>query len=80
MIYRYPITSLSNLKENVKRHVLNIPQFMLLSTVEYAILLFQIIADNGGHHIEHVLQTFVDYLYSFYKCILRHLGAIVFPP
>lgn len=55
MVYRDPITSLSDLKESIERHVRNIPQFMLLSTVEHAILRFQTVADNGGHHIEHVL-------------------------
>ena len=55
MVYRDPITSLSDLKENVERHVRNIPQFMLHSTVEYAILRFKMVADNSGHPIEHVL-------------------------
>ena len=36
-----------------ERLVHNILQFMLLSTVEYAILLSQMEADNDGHHIEH---------------------------
>ena len=55
MVYRDLIIYLSDLKENVEHHVGNIPQFILLSTVEYAILRFQIVADNGGHPIEHVL-------------------------
>ena len=55
MVYRDPITSLSDLKENIDRHVRIIPQMMLLSTVEYEILRFQMVADNGGHHNEHAL-------------------------
>ena len=55
MVHRDPITSQSELKENVECHVPNIPQFLLLSTVEYAILRFRMAADNGGHHIEHIL-------------------------
>ena len=55
MVYRDPITSLSELKEKVERHVCNIPQVMLLSTVECAILRVQIVEDNSGHHIQHVL-------------------------
>ena len=55
MVYRDPITSLSDLKGSIECHVHNIPQFMLLSTVEYVILHFQMVADKGGHHIEHVL-------------------------
>ncbi|GFW52027.1 uncharacterized protein TNCV_2818961 [Trichonephila clavipes] len=55
MIFCDPITSLSDLKESIERHVHNIPQCMLLSTVKHTILRFQIVADNGGQHIEHVL-------------------------
>ena len=53
MVYRDPITSLSDLKESIEHHVRNIPQFMLLSIVEHAILGFQMIADNGRHHMEY---------------------------
>ena len=49
---------------------------MLLSTVKYAILCFQMAADSGGHHIEYVLQTFVVYLYVLNKAMIRHLGVI----
>ena len=53
---RDPISFLSDLKENLERApVRNIPQFMLLSTVEYAFLRFEMVADNDEHHIEHVL-------------------------
>ena len=55
MIYRDLITSLSDLKENIEQNVRNIPQFVLLSTVECAILSLQMVEDNGGHHVEHVL-------------------------
>ena len=55
MVYRDPITSVFDLKEKVESHVRNIPQLMLLLTVEHAILHFQMVADSGGHHIEHVL-------------------------
>ena len=37
MVYRDPIPSLFDLKESIERHVRNIPQFMLLSTLEHAI-------------------------------------------
>ena len=55
MVYRDPITSLSDLIESIEHHVHNIPQFILLSTVEHVILHYQMVADNGGHHIERVL-------------------------
>ena len=37
MVYRDPITSLFDLKEIIEGHVRNIPQFMLISTVEHAL-------------------------------------------
>ena len=55
MVYRDPITSLSDFKQNIERHVRNIPHFMLLSTVEYAILRLQMAADSDRQHIEHLL-------------------------
>ena len=54
MVYSNPITSLSDYKANVERHMHKIPQFMLLLIVECSILRLQIVADSGGHHIEHV--------------------------
>ena len=73
MIYPTSITSLSDLKESVERHVYNIPQFMQPATVKYEILHFQMAVDNAGHHIGHVLQPFVDYLYVLNKATIRHL-------
>ncbi|GFU54757.1 uncharacterized protein TNCV_1038001 [Trichonephila clavipes] len=55
MFYRDPITSLSDLKKGIERHVRNIPQFMLLSTVEHVILRFQTLADDFEQHIEYIL-------------------------
>ena len=55
MVYRDPISYLSDLKESIERHVRNIPQFILLSTDEHAFIRFHMIADNGGRHIKHVL-------------------------
>ena len=56
MVYRDTITCLSDLKESVKHHVRNISQFVLLSTVEYAIFRLQMVADIGKHHIELVFK------------------------
>ena len=55
MVYHDPTTILSDLKESVECHVSTILQFMRLSTVKYAILRVQMVADNNGHYIEHVL-------------------------
>ncbi|GFX92190.1 uncharacterized protein TNCV_1741101 [Trichonephila clavipes] len=40
MFFWDPVTSLPDLKESTERHVHNIPQFMLLSTVEHTVLRF----------------------------------------
>ncbi|GFV96488.1 uncharacterized protein TNCV_1999401 [Trichonephila clavipes] len=47
--------TLPDLKDSISRHVLNISQNTLRSTVEHAILRFQIVAENDGHHLEHLL-------------------------
>ena len=69
MVYHDPIASLPDLRESVEHHVCNIPQFMLPTIVKYEVLRFQMIADNGEHHIVHVLSTFVYYLYVLNKGI-----------
>ena len=38
---------------------------MLFSTIECANLRFQMIADIGGRHIEHMLYIFIDYIDMF---------------
>ncbi|GFT94885.1 uncharacterized protein TNCV_1471921 [Trichonephila clavipes] len=47
--------TLPDLKDSISRHVLSISQNTLRSTVEHAILRFQIVAENDGHHVEHLL-------------------------
>ena len=74
-VYCDPITYLFDLKEGIERYERNILQFMLILTVEHAILCFQMVADIIGLHIEHVLFTFVDYLCIFNKAMIRHLGG-----
>ncbi|GFX97457.1 uncharacterized protein TNCV_2840171 [Trichonephila clavipes] len=46
--------TLPDLKDSISRHVLNISQNTLRSTVENAILRFQIVAENDGHNVEHL--------------------------
>ncbi|GFS90172.1 transposable element tc3 transposase [Trichonephila clavipes] len=43
--------TLPDLKDSISRHVLNMSQNTLRSTVEHAILRFQIVAENNGHHV-----------------------------
>ncbi|GFX82136.1 transposable element tc3 transposase [Trichonephila clavipes] len=47
--------TLPDLKDSISRHVLNMSQNTLRSTVEHVILRFQIVAENDGHHIEPLL-------------------------
>ncbi|GFS79165.1 hypothetical protein TNCV_4408651 [Trichonephila clavipes] len=54
MMYGDPITYLFDFIESIQRHVRNIAQFSLLSTVEHAVLI-RMGADNGGHHTKHDL-------------------------
>ena len=54
----------------------NIPQFIVLSKDEHAILNFPMIADNGGRPIEHVLGAFVVYIFVLNKSMMCHLGVV----
>ncbi|GFS61082.1 transposable element tc3 transposase [Trichonephila clavipes] len=47
--------TLPDLKDSISRHVLNMSQNTLRSMVEHAILRFQIVAENDGHHVEPLL-------------------------
>ncbi|GFT45051.1 uncharacterized protein TNCV_3790451 [Trichonephila clavipes] len=47
--------TLPDLKDRISRHVLNISQNTLRSTVGHAILRFQIVTENDGHHVEPLL-------------------------
>ncbi|GFW10433.1 uncharacterized protein TNCV_5097841 [Trichonephila clavipes] len=55
--------TLPDRKDSISRHVLNMSQNTLRSTGEYAILRFQIVAENDGHHN---VTKFV----ICYKCML----------
>ncbi|GBM61978.1 hypothetical protein AVEN_140522-1 [Araneus ventricosus] len=47
--------TLPNFKNSFLRHVLNISQNTLRSTVEHGILRLQMVAENDGSRVEHVL-------------------------
>ncbi|GFU86746.1 transposable element tc3 transposase [Trichonephila clavipes] len=47
--------TLPDLKDSISRYVLDMSQNTIRLTVEHAILLFQIVAENDGHHIEPLL-------------------------
>ena len=49
---------------------------MLPTTVENEIFCFQMVADKGGHYIEHALLTFVHYLYVLNKTMIHRLGVV----
>ncbi|GFW76227.1 uncharacterized protein TNCV_3800621 [Trichonephila clavipes] len=47
--------TLPDLQDSTSRHVLNISQNTLRSTVERIILRFQIVVENDVHHVEHLM-------------------------
>ncbi|GBN41565.1 hypothetical protein AVEN_172920-1 [Araneus ventricosus] len=47
--------TLPDLKDRISKHVLSISQNTLRSTVEHAILRFQMVAENDGRNVDHVL-------------------------
>lgn len=47
--------TLPDLKDSISQHVRNISPNTLRSAVEHALLRFQMVADNDGRHVEHVL-------------------------
>lgn len=47
--------TLPDLKDSISQHVRNISPNTLRSAVEHALLRIQIVADNNGNHVEHVL-------------------------
>ncbi|GBL84475.1 hypothetical protein AVEN_117226-1 [Araneus ventricosus] len=47
---------LPDLQDSISRHVLSISKNTLRSTVEHTISRLQMIAENDGRHVEHVLM------------------------
>ncbi|GBM54197.1 hypothetical protein AVEN_11262-1 [Araneus ventricosus] len=47
--------TLPDVKDSISRHVRSISQNALRSTVVHAILRFEMVAENDGRHVEHVL-------------------------
>ena len=51
----YPVF-LAELKAYIVQHILNVIAETLRSAVEHAVSRFQLLAENDGQHIEHVLH------------------------
>ncbi|GBN56822.1 hypothetical protein AVEN_33068-1 [Araneus ventricosus] len=56
VVFSNPIAHLAELKARIAQHILNVIPETLRSVVEHAVSRFQLIAENGGQHIEHVLH------------------------
>ncbi|GBN41737.1 hypothetical protein AVEN_192270-1 [Araneus ventricosus] len=56
VVYGDPVANLTELKNRITQHIHNITTETLRSVVEHAVLSFQLIGENGGHHIEHFLS------------------------
>ncbi|GBL86791.1 hypothetical protein AVEN_96029-1 [Araneus ventricosus] len=51
-----PIAHSAELKARIAQHILNVTPETLLSVVEHAVSRLQLVAENGGQHIEHILH------------------------
>ncbi|GBM96280.1 hypothetical protein AVEN_109583-1 [Araneus ventricosus] len=56
VVFSTPIAHLAELKARIVQHILNMTPETLRSVVEHAVSRFQLVAENGGQHIEHVLH------------------------
>ncbi|GBO00449.1 hypothetical protein AVEN_185088-1 [Araneus ventricosus] len=56
VVFSTPIAHLAELKARITQHILNVTPETLRSVVEHAVSRFQLVAENGGQHIEHVLN------------------------
>ncbi|GBM00544.1 hypothetical protein AVEN_77354-1 [Araneus ventricosus] len=56
VVFSTPIAHLAELKARVAQHILNVTSETQRSVVEHAVSRFQLVAENGGKHIEHVLH------------------------
>ncbi|GBN77041.1 hypothetical protein AVEN_208727-1, partial [Araneus ventricosus] len=56
VVFSTPIAHLAELKARIAQHILNVSPETLRSVVEHAVSRFQLVAENDGQHIEHVLH------------------------
>ena len=55
VVFRAPIVNLVELKARISQHILTISPETLRSVVKHAVCRFQVVVQNGGQHVEHVL-------------------------
>ncbi|GBM11634.1 hypothetical protein AVEN_16948-1 [Araneus ventricosus] len=63
-VYGGTIANLAGFKNRIKQYNHNITTEALRSVEEHAVLRFQLIGENGGHHIEHFLSKWKPASYS----------------
>lgn len=56
IVFSTPIANVADLKTRIAQHILNVTPDTLRSVVEHAVSRFNLVAHNGGQHIEHVLH------------------------
>ena len=56
MLYSVLRLHLAKLKAHIAQHILNLTSEILRSVVKYAVSRFQLLAENGGQHIENILH------------------------
>ena len=55
IVYGDKLNSLAELKAMIYRDACNIPPDMLRATIKNAVMRFNLLSENGCHHIEHAL-------------------------
>jgi hypothetical protein len=59
-VFSAPIANLAELKARITQRILTVTPETLRSVVEHAVTRLQLVAENGGQHIEHVLRQSRD--------------------
>ena len=60
VVFSTPIAHLTKLKTRIPQHILNVTPKTLLLVVEHALSLFQLLSENGEHHIKHFLYQSLE--------------------
>ena len=58
VVFNTPISHIAELKASTAQHILTVIPETMRSVVEHAVSQFQLLAENGRQHIEHVLHQY----------------------
>ena len=80
VVFRAPIANLVELKARISQHILTITPETLRSVVEHAVCRFQLVAHNGGQHVEHVFHQSRDSFELWWMILMRYVAAKLLKP